>query len=945
MTAPKIPPDVTDGRDTQERRTPREVRKDYRRLLEASPGLVCFHDLDGRLSQINPAGAEALGYRPEMLVGRHLREVVDEEFHPHLAEYLETVAREGEASGVMRVRHRDGHLQLWAYANRRIDGGDTVIGHAHDVTELYEARRELRRLSEEDATTRLPTRRVFVRRLHQTLDTALERGSSLSMALLNPVSFREVNDQFGRPAGDQVLAEISQRLRQVPGLEPHHFGGATFAFILPSTGAAAVRVGETLIELLENAPYLDSSLRLSFNVGLAPFAPSMGNDPIALEVLLSRRAGWALEQAHAAGGGVMVASAATDQDAPRRHLSGIFTTDLATDFRNMQLMWEVLDILGQATDPEEIGSRLLDALCSNLGFRRAGLQASAPGDEAAWRVEHPPLADPPFWTDGLTAAIASVGDEPVETPSTDDSDVCWWLLPLSARERRLAVLVLETARSLRQDRARLLVVDALAGSIAAALDRATLLRQEILLQQYQSEVLEQEVEDLRQVVQRSHMVFESPVMNRLVDRARRVADNDVPVLVTGESGTGKEVFAQFLHDLGPRRAREAQVVDLSTLSPSVIESELFGHRKGAFTGADQDAVGRLAQAEGGSVILDEIGELPLELQAKLLRFVQEREVVAVGDHRVRRIDTRIIACTNRDLGAEVEAGRFRMDLFHRLNVLRFHLPPLRDRRDDIPALAESFLSEFARQYDRRRTLSPEAREGLLSYRWPGNIRELKNRLLRAVLTSQGPQIAVEDFDLPAELSPTASTTSAVSPIVSAALAAPMSDLGGRLLDLRDGPGAPHPPLERHPQLREEPSADPWRLLDRALVGALDAALHGPGPLPPLLDWLLADLLWRAVEAADGGGNTAAQLLDIPETTLRRRRALLPEVAPRRPPYWPPVVHALENVLVQGGPGSQLHDRVQASFVERLASELDDDPRRAASLAGVSPSTWRRWRRG
>ena len=216
--------------------------------------------------------------------------------------------------------------------------------------------------------------------------------------------------------------------------------------------------------------------------------------------------------------------------------------------------------------------------------------------------------------------------------------------------------------------------------MAVALDRARLLERERARQQEERERLEAEVTDLRRVVHGSRIAYRSAAMESLLASARKVARTDTTVLITGESGTGKEMFAHALHELSGRHERPLVVVDCGAIAPTLIESELFGHEKGAFTGAHTRKPGKLARADGGTVFLDEIGDLPLDLQSKLLRFVQEKQFTPVGGVESRKVDVRIIAATNVDLRARVAEGRFREDLFHRLNVIRLHVPPLRERQ-------------------------------------------------------------------------------------------------------------------------------------------------------------------------------------------------------------------------------------------------------------------------
>jgi two-component system, NtrC family, response regulator AtoC len=245
-----------------------------------------------------------------------------------------------------------------------------------------------------------------------------------------------------------------------------------------------------------------------------------------------------------------------------------------------------------------------------------------------------------------------------------------------------------------------------------------------------------------------NLVVASPAMEEALRSVRKVAPQKSTVLLQGESGTGKELVARALHELSPRASFPFVAVNCGAIPAELLESELFGHVRGAFTDARRDKKGLAVEADGGTLFLDEVGELPLPLQVKLLRFLQEEEVRPVGDVRTRRVDVRVVAATARDLSRAVAAGEFREDLFWRLNVVAVRLPPLRERPGDVAALAAHFLSRYARLRPElpALSLSPEALAVLSAHRWPGNVRELEHAVERAVVLADGPLL--EEKDLP-----------------------------------------------------------------------------------------------------------------------------------------------------------------------------------------------------
>jgi two-component system response regulator AtoC len=246
------------------------------------------------------------------------------------------------------------------------------------------------------------------------------------------------------------------------------------------------------------------------------------------------------------------------------------------------------------------------------------------------------------------------------------------------------------------------------------------------------------------------LIGESPRMKEIFEIVQQVAPSRATVLIQGESGTGKELIAKALHQLSPRAKHPLVSVHCAALSPTLLESELFGHEKGAFTGAHERRVGRFEQAQGGTLFLDEIGEIDASIQVKLLRFLGERTFERVGSNKTLSTDLRIVAATNKNLRALVQAGSFREDLFFRLSVVEIDLPPLRDRLEDIPLLANVFVKEFAQENNKGVTgLSPEAADLLNRHRWPGNVRELRTAIEHAVVLCRGDRIMARD--LPATL--------------------------------------------------------------------------------------------------------------------------------------------------------------------------------------------------
>ncbi|MDL2210029.1 sigma-54 dependent transcriptional regulator [Desulfovibrio sp. OttesenSCG-928-O18] len=342
------------------------------------------------------------------------------------------------------------------------------------------------------------------------------------------------------------------------------------------------------------------------------------------------------------------------------------------------------------------------------------------------------------------------------------------------------------------------------------------------------------------------IIGQSTTLKEVFRILTKVAPTESTVLVTGESGTGKELLVRALHENSLRHDKPFVPINCGAIPKDLLESELFGHEKGAFTHAIKTRPGRFEMADGGTIFLDEIGEMDLTLQVKILRVLQEKEIERVGGSGVKKVDVRIVAATNRDLEQEVAAGRFREDLYYRLNVIPLHLPPLRERGGDIMLLVDHFLDSFCRKRGRKPfTVSPEAKKALMAYSWPGNVRELENFMERVSILCEGPTVTVSD--LPQKIldavGDIVSLPEVVEPMriadpVASALAAAVS----------------HSVEESGPRF-----GFIWPTLDDLEQKGMD--------LKVFLDTVEERLLAEALQRADGVKNQAAEILGIKRTTL------------------------------------------------------------------------------
>jgi diguanylate cyclase (GGDEF)-like protein len=768
----------------------------------------------------------------------------------------------------------------------------------------------------DDPVTGLPGRPELQAVLGLAMLAARDTGTPLALVLTNPDEFGAVNEKFGRDAGDRAMREVASRFRA--SLRDTDlvakFGGSIFAAVLIDVDFAALdQVGQKLIAGLSEGAYLDGAVRLGFSCGAALFNPD--DDAVREPLDLVRRADQALNAAKRAGGGRVALwrpGSEAEEVGNLDRLSGIFTGNMAKDYRNMVLLWETVSVIAASAVFEELAAQVVERIRSAFKPDRVLV--------FDWTED----GEPRPVTDVGRSGAGSAGEK---SPSLDErrralleqartrgvaqdarlSDAegerLAYAIPLSAREQCLGCLYLEgRAGGLALDFSDLVFLKALASQVAVAMDRSRLAEQE------RSRLLAQ-VDELRHVLEQATLEYRSEQMESLIATARRVAPTDATVLVTGESGTGKELVARMIHQLSRRRERPLTIVDCGAIPSSLIESELFGHEKGAYTGAQQRRIGRLAEADGGTLLLDEIGELPLEVQSKLLRFVQGKEITLVGGTKTMTVDVRLIAATNRDLAAEVQAGRFRADLFYRLNVVRLTVPPLRQRPDDVLHLSNHYLEKYALLYQKRvKRLTPEAEALLLRNPWPGNVRELQNRIMEAVILCEG------------------------------------TELGPGDLGLAD-PARIESEIAETPETRASASR-----LEERLRGALGRQIDDSlrtGRLPsPLGKWLTEDLLREAARAAGGVTSRAAMVVGVPETTLRRR---LQQSAAReeaglspRSATWNEVRELLAALVrSEGRGGEDLSGQVQSWLFDEVLSRVPDDVETGAALLGVSPPTFRR----
>ena len=820
-----------------------------------------------------------------------------------------------------------------------------------------------------DPVSGLPDRREFNSMITEEIDIASRTSSPIALLFVNPDEFIRVNEVFGHGAGDRAVREVGERLRETLRAKDRvtRYGGVTFAAILVGqTEQQAKQVAQRLLHQLSKEPYLDGSLQLDFSVGLAVYEPENAamDDPMQLV----QRSDQALNAAKRAGGAALVM---WEQEGGEElesfdRLTGIFTGNVAKDYRNMVLLWDTVNVVARNDVLESLASEATKRLFEVLKPERVALYSTSEEGEPEFLHGYARDADIDAGAmrelenreisgvrlelmvqaiRGLEPSRSVIRGDATAEGSEEARRGCY-AVPLTKGDSCLGVIYLEVGGQQRDlDASDMLFLRSLGLQLAMALDRIRLAEREVQRQESEKRLLRAELNGLRQAVQRAKFVYRSPEMEALMTKARRVAETDATVLVTGPSGTGKELLARTMHELSPRKDKEFVIVDCGAIPTTLIESELFGHEKGAYTGADRRSAGLIAKAAGGTVLLDEIGELPLSVQTKLLRFVQDKVFTSVGGNQTRKVDVRILAATNRRLESEVAAGRFREDLYYRLNVVQLEVPPLAERPGDIMLLARHFLELYAVQYQKNvRGFSDDAGLSLVNHGWPGNVRELQNRLMQAVLLCDQEVLTPEELNLQGSGGERTVLPFSTAQGESQSADAPTVE-GSDGTDVVTDPARPAPLHDAADAVPGESVASLVEGLRSRLGAEISAVSVDSGEIPPLGRWLGEELLLVADEIADGGLNRGARVVGIPASTYRRRLARAKEgngfAQSPRPEDWVVVRDILRLLAAQEtDSGVNLQAVTEHALLNEILARYPGNTRVGSALMGVTPPTFR-----
>jgi diguanylate cyclase (GGDEF)-like protein len=618
---------------------------------------------------------------------------------------------------------------------------------------------------------------------HLTVETTFAKhtNSPVALVMVDIDNLGAVNRDFGRARGDKVISRVARLVRaQVRiGDACFRYGGEEFAVVLPGTDPeGALATAEKIRRSVEGYKGFGGGIEVLVSAGVAVYPQHADG---SAELL--RKADQSLFIAKQEGGN---RSLLWHRRIPKHALRsdkliGILTGNMAKDYRNVMMLLDTVVVVNSLMERNQVLKTLLDMLIQLSGCKRGALYLESEGE---WQVEvaldsvgHKieikdvcSLAFDALRKQGLPVAGSSDDEENPEL-----AEACRTLglervicMPLTVKGKLIGGMYFDSNAANREfGDSDLIFMRALARELGTALEKSRLnlenveqkkeleeltarLAQKVQAQATELADLSRNLSQLQLRYNYDKIVGKSEAMQKVFKLLDRITDTDVPVLIQGETGTGKELVARALHVNGPRREASFVSVNCSAITESLMESELFGHVRGAFTGADRDKPGLFEQAHRGTIFLDEIQDMSNGMQRELLRVLQEGEIRRVGGKDIIHVDVRVISACNRDLREMVQQSQFRQDLFYRLNVVSIELPPLRDRKEDIPLLVQRLL-EDARTHDGREVkLDKDALRAILRYDWPGNVRQLQNFIEKTTLLIEGNTIRAEHVTLDGE---------------------------------------------------------------------------------------------------------------------------------------------------------------------------------------------------
>lgn len=817
-----------------------------------------------------------------------------------------------------------------------------------------------------------PLTNLCPRPVLQSKIAKLSQSYSIGLVMLHCIDFHQINKKFGHQFGDTVIQEIATNLKDITreGDILCRFGGALFGVAFPVNEQTDVAsLAKKLQRSLQQKQYLEGAINLLFDLGAAivEHNEQSSSENESANTLINR-ADQALKVAQQENQPSIITWHKDDFNLYQQqfnYLGGIFTADTVTDYRNMLLLWDISSLIADKYDFSQLCQSVVQRLAQTFDFVCAGIISTQENDETEYKYSIDSNDNAISLSNKDHAFLAEIKQmQKVAIESRKPSErymgsALLLVLPLEI-ETQDCFFICGNAERFEVKHDTKVLLSGLTRQLGKALRRSRLEEELNRKLESQNEQLQIELAQLKEGLQVSSIIYRSQAMENLMRHAKRAALTDTTVLVTGESGTGKERLINALHQMGNRKDKAFVIVDCGSIPETLIESELFGHVKGAFTGAQNTTSGKVLDANGGVLVLDEIGELPLNMQTKLLRFVQEKHFTPVGGNKVISVDVKIIAVTNRDLAEEVEQGRFRKDLYYRLNVLTLHNPPLRERVEDIALLATHFLKKFAEQFKvEKRTLAPATLDKMMKYSWPGNIRELENRLMQATLLSEDSLIEWELLNIHDEGQQYAMPSaghSAPTPLQQRPNAGLVSHTSSNLPNTLSAPETVMPtqtPVPIHANNEAQSRRLNTELYFEELLAVFKHQLATSGQHPqffnaPYGTWIEDELIIKTYIATDRKMRLTAARLSISQSTARRKvEKILKEIdagSLDRPSDWEQVSAALLPIATGDIHVNNCVAKIKLLVLQAVLNTPVYSMAQAAEMLGVSEPTFYKLKR-
>jgi diguanylate cyclase (GGDEF)-like protein len=791
------------------------------------------------------------------------------------------------------------------------------------------------------------TQRSFRGWVERWARAASVQSVDLGVMLVAVEGLSELNRRLGFEAGDRALHECVVKLRAcVP--KPHllaEWGGSATAILFVGRSEAKIQSIASQVSQELHATESEGAWRPEVSIGFACWG-ALPNGSSYRELIAAAEA--ALRTARTTPGSIVAWSdripivASVDPMANFGHLDDV-------SYQRIMAVWRLFGALSRADDLDQLLIEMIRAVGALLRADCASFWTQERGEwvrrVAVDLVERDGLAEPDDAEEaGIVAQAASAAQTAI-LGQTDDGAVTVRCV-MEGTVRGVLRLRREPA-ALRLEPSDIQLLEALGARIGRVLEDVHLLEES----RAGEERLRKQTAELRKLLRmRTGLLGTHERMVEIMRTMESSARSRIPILLIGETGTGKDASARLIHRLSGRTG-PLVVVDCASIPASLLQSELFGHEKGAFTGAEGRRIGRFEEANGGTIFLDELGELPIELQPKLLRVLQDQTIRRVGGDQDIELDLRIVGATNRDLAGMVSRGEFREDLYFRLRVVEIALPPLRERGEDVIVLALYFMREYCAEVGRElMSFSPEAQEAIQRYSWPGNIRELQNRVRRAVVMSPNPEITAADLQLdPASVEAAQSALSRPKAGPRAPRAPePRTPNVVAMSPAPPTPAPPAPPLapRRAPdQPSRVISAEQLSLEESVADWFWQVWLKQPPPQPPPLDALEAFLLRAALESSNGNVRSAAQRMGTSPETFTKHLERLSDPAQIRLLRDHPTAPLLKAAIAEPAGETPLMDVVTSVVLRELLVHCRGNKSEMARLLGCARHTmWRQLRR-